>query len=118
MWELSIGWVPILRREGDSPESRRGLRKFESYFSFAFVELPYPNNRAFLFLTALRVDDSNLLTGCERHGEEREASVRVDYDGFCGFFVKRRVRFRDPYRDWYCDLDALSPATARAVLVS
>jgi hypothetical protein len=71
-----------------------------------------------LFVGAFGVDDVNLLALFQWHSEARQASVRIDYDRFSGFFVKRRVRSGNPNDDWYCDLDALRPPTGRAVFVS
>jgi hypothetical protein len=71
-----------------------------------------------LFIGALGVDDVNLLALFQWHSEAREASVRIDYGRFGGFLIERRVRSGNPNGDWYCDLDALRPATGRTVLVS
>lgn len=117
IWQLSVGRVPIFRGEGDSPESWRGLREFESHFRLAFAELSDPNDGRGLFLGAVGVDDVNLLALFQWNGEADEASLGVDYNRFCGFFVERCVCFRNSYGDWYCDLHALRAATARAVFV-
>ena len=94
--------IDTSRYRGYERTTSRGAPADPSFYAFSFTRPSESTTPSFV------------ISGS---GEEREASVRINYDRFGGFFVKRRVHSGNPNGDWYCDLDALRAPTGRAVFV-